>query len=630
MLVYYRSMRIKDEKKYKAILNAAITQFKDEGFAKASISKIAKLADLSPATIYIYFENKEDMIVKLYLYLRKEMSEIVLGDISLSGCIEAAYKKIWKNYYYYCLNNEKAFDYMMQFINSPFAVAVKSDSDLIYFSKIYELFSLGKDKGVIKQVSDEILFAYSFYPAAQLANRNLCCGTKLCEIGVDNACLIAWDAVKNCGDGVECKQMNLDLQERLTNIFRKGEKESQKIGVEFEHFLIDKETLRSYQYFEKDGQLEIAYKLKKNGWAIDYEENGNILNMSKDGNAISFEPGGQFEISTKPFLDIADIDLEYQKVFEEVSGLLMDKQALVSLGYHPKTKIDDLELLPKERYKLMYNYLHSQGNMARNMMKGTASTQVSIDFESEEDFIKKYRVANFLSPFIARLFDASPIFEGDLYPDKNLRINIWENTDPSRCKLPPGSLDERFDYRHYAKYIMNTKPILMPTDQGIKFTKDRTLSMLSKSNFLSDEELEHAITMVFPDVRLKNYIEIRVADALPYPYNMALPALIKAIFYNKSNLDYYYALSLGIKDQDIITINHHMKKSYDFNFMCMHESINCKTFIDELFSKALDVLGDDKKYLETYIEWLSKHNSFTDYLSSLYGSQEFIDQLTGV
>ncbi|MBN2795896.1 MAG: TetR family transcriptional regulator [Clostridia bacterium] len=629
MFIYYRIMRTKDERKYQAVIDASIRTFKEDGFAKASIGKIAKTANVSPATIYIYFENKEDLITQLYLHLRREMSEIVLGDVQLNGCIETAYKKMWMNYYHYCLNHHDKFDYIMQYTNSPFAKANSSKYDAIYFSQIYELFRIGKAQGLIKQVSDEILFAYTFYPASQLAKRNMCCGSKLCDLGVENACLVAWDAVRDRGAGVECKKLEEDIVLRMRELFKKSERDSKFIGVEFEHFLIDVETLRSYEYEEPYGQKSIAEKLVQLGWKVSYEEKGNILALEKDGNGISFEPGGQFEISLKPLETVSAVDETYQSVLKGIYPLLQSNQALVSLGYHPKTKIDALPLLPKERYDFMYNYLYKYGSMARNMMKGTASTQVSIDYDSEEDFTKKYRVANFLAPFISRLFDAAPIFEGQLYDANNLRIMIWEHTDITRCKIPRDVMNKKFDYTSYAKYIANTKPILMPSGEHTRFTDELTVQDLSKSYYLSDSDLKHAMTMVFPDVRLKQFIEIRMADALPYPHNMAVPALIKGLFYNKPLLDYYYEISLAYNDADIIHLNNQMKKNYDYEFLCMDKVVTCHDFVDELLKKVIDGLDDDRKYLEDFRNWVNINTSYTTYLKSLYGTPEFVKRIKG-
>lgn len=490
------------------------------------------------------------------------------------------------------------------------------------------MFAISKKQGIIKKISDEILFAYTFYPASQLAKRHLFCGSKLCEHGIENACEVAWDAVSEKNKGIECKNMTKDLINRLIQIFKKGEKSEMSVGVEFEHFLINKNTLESYDYYAINGQKDIANKMSEGGWKVDYEENGYIFVLSKNGNAVSFEPGGQFEISIKPCKSIQDIDAAYNEVLQEINGYLNENQRLVSLGYHPKSKIDDLTLLPKKRYDMMYKYLHLKGSMARNMMKGTASTQVSIDFKNEQDFIKKFRVANFLSPFISRLFDASPVFEGKLYDEKNLRIRIWENTDISRCKLPKGVLSTEFNYASYANYLANTKPILMTSSEGTKYTEDKTLTFLSKSYYLSDMELEHAISMVFPDVRLKNYIEIRMADALPYPYSLAVPALIKGIFYNDENLDKYYNLSLEYNDDDVLKINEALKKSYNYTFKCLHENMTCDAFVDQLLSDSIQGLDlNEVGYLKCFMDWYKQHNSIADYLKNLYGDDAFLNFL---
>jgi len=622
-------MRIKDEKKYNAILKASMEQFKLEGYAKASMAKIAKEAGVSPATIYIHFENKEDLIVKLYLHVRKGMSEYILDGIELKGCIEKVYKEVWHNYYNYCLNHPEGFNYIMQFTNSPYMDKYEKYG-MCYFSKIYELFAVGKEKGVIKKVSDEILFAFTFNPASQLAKRNQCCGTKLCTAGVNNACEVAWDAVSDKGIGIECKNMKINLEDRIIELFKAGEKECKLVGVEFEHFLIDQETLRSYSYDEPNGQHDIVKQMVNDGWRVDYEEDGLIFAIEKNGHFISFEPGGQFEISVKADESIKVLETSYLDVKSEVESYLKENQLLVSLGYHPKTKIDDLPLLPKERYGLMYNYLHRQGFMARNMMKGTASTQVIVDYRNEEDFIKKFRVSNFLSPFIARLFDASPVFEGELYEELNLRIKVWENTDISRCKYPAGVMDKSFNYHDYASYIAETKPIFMPNENGIMETGSKTLLELSKCNPLSDKQMNHGLSMVFPDVRLKNYIEIRVADALPYPLNLAVPALIKGIFYDESLLDYYYEISKTYSNQDLIKLNDALKKDYNISFECNHDKITCNEFVNDMLNRTLNALdGSDKGYLETFVNWYTNHDSVASYLKSVYNTDKFINFLKG-
>ena len=190
----------------------------------------------------------------------------------------------------------------------------------------------------------------------------------------------------------------------LREYFKAGEKSSKKIGVEFEHFLISKTDLKSFGYNDQSGQKSLMKQLVNNGWQVQYAEGDDIFNAVKASNMVSFEPGGQVEISIKPFESVMDIKKEYLGVKSEIESFLDEDQALISLGYHPESKIEALPLLPKKRYEFMFEALHQRGRRARNMMKGTASTQVSIDFDSEADFVKKFKVANLFSPFFFKIF----------------------------------------------------------------------------------------------------------------------------------------------------------------------------------------------------------------------------------
>ncbi|WP_175438463.1 glutamate-cysteine ligase family protein [Fusibacter sp. 3D3] len=405
----------------------------------------------------------------------------------------------------------------------------------------------------------------------------------------------------------------------LKDYFKSGEKAGKKIGVEFEHFLISKTDLRSYEYFEENGQKQLMNQLVSTGWEVQYSEGDDIFNAVKAGNMVSFEPGGQVEISIKPFERIHDIEVEYLSVRNEIDALLSDDQMLISLGYHPKTKIETLPLLPKKRYQFMYDELHKRGNFARNMMKGTASTQVSIDYEDEKDFIKKYRVANFLAPFISRLFDASPIFEGAVYAAKNLRVRIWDHTDINRCKMPKGAMDQQFDYDAYSDYILNSEPILMIEGDQSYLTDHQTVADLDHDKPLSKVQLVHASTMVFPDVRVKQFLEIRVADALPLPYSLAVPALIKGIFYNTDNLDKYYKLSLNMDDDGVLKLNDQIKESYSFEMGCLHLSMTCDDFIGMLILDATNGLDSDEMEILMYFqEMIQKYESYSEYLKKIY------------
>jgi glutamate--cysteine ligase len=400
-----------------------------------------------------------------------------------------------------------------------------------------------------------------------------------------------------------------------------------QLGVEFEHFLINKATMSSYRYDEPDGQHELLRKLVNLGWSIIIEENGNVLAIEKDRHTITLEPGGQVEISLNVAKTVVDIDKAYQSVLGEIKALLVEDQVLVSIGYHPKTKIQELPLLPKARYKMMYDYFADRGLYCHNMMKGTAATQVSIDYQNELDFIKKFRVANFLSPFISRIFDATPIFEGEIYQGDNCRIMVWEQTDIERSKLIKGSLDKTFSFEDYADFLLGVPPILVHIKGETVFTRGKKLADLLERFDFNESDYEHLTSMVFPDVRVKKFIEIRMPDALPYPYNMAAPALIKGIFYVQSNLDKYYEISKSFSDEDIRMLNDRLTK--DIAFSC--NGIDMTTFALALLDDAMAALeASEAAYLMPMKALILKEGSMARKLKSLYRDQpdQFISLIT--
>lgn len=408
---------------------------------------------------------------------------------------------------------------------------------------------------------------------------------------------------------------------------RNGKEVCEQLGVEFEHFLIDQTTMESFRYDEPNGQHELLKKLVNRGWKVVLEEEGKLLGVEKDQHTITLEPGGQVEISLNVGKTVSEIDKAYQSVFGEIKSLLAENQALVSIGYHPKTTISELPLVPKARYKMMYDYFLDTGLYCHNMMKGTASTHVSIDYHNEADFIKKFRVANFLSPFIARIFDATPIFEGEIYEGVNCRLLIWENMDIERSKLIKGSLDRIFNFEDYADFLLRIPPIIAHINGKIVYTKAEKLAdLLGRFDFI-ESDYEHLLTMVFPDVRVKKFIEIRMADALPYPYNMAVPTLVKGIFYDPSNLDKYYELSKSFSDEDINSLNSRLTKAIAFHY----KSIEMTTFTLGILEDAMSALdAGEASYLMPMKSLILKDGSMARRLKTLYRNQpdEFISQIT--
>ncbi len=346
----------------------------------------------------------------------------------------------------------------------------------------------------------------------------------------------------------------------ITKYISSGEKKENelKLGVELEHFVIDLETLNTISYYGEGGVAETLKDLEKNGWEGTYEGE-YILGLDKGDKSITLEPGSQLEVSLGAKTRIVDIEELYLEFLDEIIPILEAKgQGLMAIGYHPVTKIEDIKILPKKRYDFMFNYFKKTGTHAHNMMKGTCALQVSIDYTSEEDYRKKFRIINALSPIIYTIFENARYYEGEIRDRHALRAHIWENTDKQRSGIVPGALDDDYGYEKYAEFILNNPPILELKDGIACPTGDKKVKELLDPDDYKLEELEHFLTMFFPDVRTKKYLEIRMMDQVPYPLSMSVPALWKGILYNEDNLNKIYELIKDISAEDVLTAKEEM------------------------------------------------------------------------
>nr|WP_282706964.1 glutamate-cysteine ligase family protein [Natroniella acetigena] len=292
--------------------------------------------------------------------------------------------------------------------------------------------------------------------------------------------------------------------------------------------------------------------MARQGWEKE-EENGHLVGLTSQQAKVSLEPGGQIEISSYPQGEIEKLKEIYSAFLEDLIPILDNKDYyLVTTGYQPKSKIDQIEWNPKQRYQIMSDYLETKGKCAHNMMKGTAALQVALDYEDEVDFINKFRVANALSPLFAILTDNAPVFEGEVYSQQTLRTYIWDNTDPARTGIIEEVFEEDFGYRKYAEYILTREPILLKTNDQCLTTGDKNCREIFKENEFGTQELEHILTMVFPDVRLKQFIEIRMTDSIPPDLSWAMVVLYKGLFYEQQNLERLSKLVAGFSLEEVL------------------------------------------------------------------------------
>lgn len=349
----------------------------------------------------------------------------------------------------------------------------------------------------------------------------------------------------------------------LVDYFRAGETKQKnfKLGMEMEHFIVDENNYRAITYYGENGVEGILNCMLDYGWDPIFEGE-YLLGLKGEKADISLEPGGQLELSVYPATTIRQIDEIYRDFLQQLLPILKKKnKLLLSIAYQPVSSIDDIPLLPKKRYKYMYDYFNKQGKYAHHMMKGTASLQINIDYLNEQDFIKKLGVSYYLSPLIYYMFDNAPFFEGKVYPEQSVRSIIWDNCDQDRCGIIKGVLDQGFNYKSYADYILNTPAICIVKDGKLSYSRDKYIKDIFEPEQFNEIETSHFLTMVFPDIRLKKYLEIRMGDALPYPYNLGYITFWQGLLYNQENLDKLYHETESITTEDIIKIKKDIMKN---------------------------------------------------------------------
>ncbi len=188
-------MRVKDDKKHQAICDAAIELITTKGFADTSMSKIAKAADVSPATIYVYFENKEDLLNKIYLYVKEQMSRELLKGVTEEMSVKEKFRQIWFNYVAYAKKYPVNFAFGEQFANSPLVDSFSKEQSLKFALPLIEIFESGKREKVFKDISLEIFVAFTFSPLVGLLKYHLSKDYRLTKNELETVFEITWDAV---------------------------------------------------------------------------------------------------------------------------------------------------------------------------------------------------------------------------------------------------------------------------------------------------------------------------------------------------------------------------------------------------------------------------------------------------
>ena len=318
-----------------------------------------------------------------------------------------------------------------------------------------------------------------------------------------------------------------------------------KIGTEHEKFGFVNDNFLPLPY---DGQCSIKAMLEglrdKYNWSEILEEN-NIIGLTKDGANVSLEPGGQLELSGAPLDSIHETCDEVNQHLKEVKSIADDLGAsFFGLGAAPEWSHEDMPMMPKGRYKLMTDYMGRVGTHGTQMMYRTCTVQVNLDFSSEQDMIKKMRVGLALQPIATALFANSPFFEGKLNNHKSWRSRIWRDLDEDRTGMLPFVFEEGFGFEAWTEYVLDVPMYFVYRDgkyidalgQSFRDFLDGKLPALPGERPKISDWADH-LTTVFPEARVKQFIEMRGADGGPWRKLCALPAFWVGLMYDQNSLD---------------------------------------------------------------------------------------------
>lgn len=322
-----------------------------------------------------------------------------------------------------------------------------------------------------------------------------------------------------------------------------------RIGTEHEKLVFKQSDHRAPSYGEPCGIRDLLGGLEQFGWSP-VEETGpdgtsNVIALKGKDGAVSLEPAGQLELSGAPLENL------HQTCEETGRHLVQVKQVgeacgigYLGLGMWPDKTREELPIMPKGRYDIMLRHMPRVGTMGLDMMLRTCTIQVNLDYQSEADMVKKFRVGLALQPLATALFANSPFTEGRPNGFLSYRSHIWSDTDPARTGMLPFVFEEGFGYERWARYMLDVPMYFVFRDgkyidaAGLSFRDflDGKLSVLPGERPRQSDWWDHLST-AFPEVRLKSFLEMRGADGGPWNRICALPAFWVGLLYDQGALD---------------------------------------------------------------------------------------------
>ncbi|MCP5412522.1 MAG: glutamate--cysteine ligase [Alphaproteobacteria bacterium] len=317
-----------------------------------------------------------------------------------------------------------------------------------------------------------------------------------------------------------------------------------RIGTEHEKFVYDLKTHKPVAYDGKPGIRQLLEGMQRFGWAP-VSEGGNVIGLTQNGASISLEPGGQFELSGAPLTSIhetcSEVNTHLVQAREVASEIGV---GMLGGGFAPNWTLAETPVMPKGRYGIMSRYMPKVGGYGLDMMFRTCTVQVNLDFESEADMVKKFRVGLALQPVTTALFANSPFREGRPSGFLSYRAQVWSDVDNARSGMLPFVFEDGMGFERYVDYALDVPMYFLYRDgkyidmAGQSFRKflNREIPEVAHLTPQLSDWADH-LTTIFPEVRLKSFLEMRGTDGGQWRRICGMPALWVGILYDSVALD---------------------------------------------------------------------------------------------
>ncbi|MBF0414839.1 MAG: glutamate--cysteine ligase [Magnetococcales bacterium] len=339
----------------------------------------------------------------------------------------------------------------------------------------------------------------------------------------------------------------VESKDELIAWFHEGNKPRQewRVGTEHEKFGFRKKDLTPIPYEGERGIHALLLTMgEKFAWEMVLEA-GLPIALVKGAAGITLEPGGQLELSGAPLKTIHETQDEINEHLQQLGAVCRDLDiAFLGIGAQPKWPFAKIPWMPKGRYRVMREYLPQRGRLSLDMMARTATVQANLDYADEADMVRKFRLALAIQPVVTALFANSPFIDGKPNDYRSYRAHIWHHTDPDRCGMLPFVFEDAFGFERYMEYALSV-PMLFYYRHGVyhpaggvpfaEFFAGRLPALPGERPTIEDWAMH--LSTLFPDVRLKRYLETRGADAGNSATLCALPALWKGLLYDDDALE---------------------------------------------------------------------------------------------